>query len=58
MGIVERMQKEDQIQAVVVGCTELPLLFEGAESPVEAIDAMQVHIETLIRMILGRQSIA
>jgi aspartate racemase len=53
MGIVERMQKEDQIQAVVVGCTELPLLFNNAESPVKAIDVMQIHIETLIRMILG-----
>lgn len=57
MTIVKRMQKEEQIQAIVIGCTELPLLFRDAKSPVEAIDAMAVHIETLIRMILGQQNI-
>lgn len=58
MRIVERMKEEDGIQAVVLGCTELPLLFEGAESPVKTIDVMKIHIETLIRMILEEQRIA
>jgi aspartate racemase len=54
--IIGRMQKEDQIQAVVVGCTELPLLFKDAKIPVETIDVMAVHIDALIQMILEEQS--
>lgn len=50
--IVERMKNEDHIQAIVVGCTELPLLFTDAQSPVEAIDVMTIHIDALIRMIM------
>lgn len=56
MEIVRRMRDDEQIQAVVVGCTELPLLFKDAESPVEKIDVMEVHIDALIRMILEQQS--
>lgn len=58
MKIVERMQKEEHIQAAVLGCTELPLLFKDAESPVETIDVMAVHIEALIRMILEENDVS
>ncbi|MEE8886151.1 MAG: amino acid racemase [Eubacteriales bacterium] len=58
MKIVERMQKEERIQAVVLGCTELPLLFKDAESPAETIDVMTVHIEALIHMILEEENIS
>ncbi|MFT8351591.1 aspartate/glutamate racemase family protein [Clostridium saccharoperbutylacetonicum] len=50
--IVQRMKAEDRIQAIVLGCTELPLLFKGIKTPVECFDTMQIHIETLINMII------
>lgn len=50
--IVQRMKVEDGIQAIVLGCTELPLLFKGVQTPVECLDTMQIHIETLINMII------
>jgi aspartate racemase len=50
--IVQRMKAEDRIQAIVLGCTELPLLFKGVQTPVECLDTMQIHIETLINMII------
>ncbi|MBB5182639.1 aspartate/glutamate racemase family protein [Catenisphaera adipataccumulans] len=53
--IVRRMQEEEHIQAVVLGCTELPLLFKEAKCPVETIDVLAVHLEALIRMILEQQ---
>lgn len=54
MGIIERMKREEGIQAVVLGCTELPLLFDGFEAPVACLDSMQIHIQTLVDMILER----
>lgn len=50
--IVQRMKVEDGIEAIVLGCTELPLLFKGIQTPVECLDTMQIHIETLINMII------
>lgn len=50
--IVERIIREEGAQAVVLGCTELPLIFEGVELAVPYIDVMQVHIRTLVDMIL------
>lgn len=50
--IVQRMKDENGIQAIVLGCTELPLLFNGIETPVECLDTMQIHVQTLINMII------
>lgn len=50
--IMERMAKERQIEAVVLGCTELPLLFEGCTTPVPLLDTMQIHINALINTVM------
>lgn len=51
--IAERIIREHQVQAVVLGCTELPLIFNALELPVPYIDVMQVHINALIDLILA-----
>lgn len=51
--IAERIIKEDHVQAVVLGCTELPLIFNKIKLPVPYIDVMQVHISTLVDLILS-----
>lgn len=43
--IIERMKKENGIQAVVLGCTELPLLLNDETSPVPCLDTMKIHID-------------
>lgn len=50
--IVCRMEAEEQIDAVALGCTELPLIFDGMDSPVPVLDTMRIHIDDLIRMIM------
>jgi len=50
--IVQRMKDENGIQAIVLGCTELPLLFKEVRTPVDCLDTMQIHIQTLINMII------
>lgn len=47
------MKDENGIQAIVLGCTELPLLFKDVRTPVECLDTMQIHIQTLVNMIIG-----
>jgi len=51
--IAERMIREEKVQAVVLGCTELPLIFGGIQLSVPYIDVMRVHIDALIDLIVA-----
>ena len=50
--ITERIIQEEHVQAIVLGCTELPLIFDGVELPVPYIDVMQIHINALVDLIM------
>ena len=50
--IILRMKQENEIEAIVLGCTELPLLLNEKVSPVPCLDTMQIHVETLVKEIL------
>ncbi len=50
--IISRMKTEENIEAVILGCTELPLLLNDKNSPVPCLDTMQIHIRDIINEIL------
>lgn len=50
--IVEEMKVEENIQAIILGCTELPLLFTGVKTAVPCIDTVKVHVDKLVDEIL------
>ena len=50
--IITRMRDEDGIEAVVLGCTELPLLLNDEVSPVPCLDTMRIHIQEIVKAIL------
>lgn len=50
--IIERMKKDNGIEAVILGCTELPLLLHDGVSPVPCLDTMKIHIQTLVDRIV------
>ena len=51
--IIARMRDEDGIEAIVLGCTELPLLLNDEVSPVPCLDTMQIHIQEIVKTILN-----
>lgn len=51
-GIVDRLAEENQIEAVILGCTELPLVFQNAVLPVACLDTMEIHIRALVDEIV------
>ena len=51
--IAERIIADEQVQAIALGCTELPLIFREVELPVPYLDVMQVHIDTLVDLVIG-----
>lgn len=50
--VISRMKDVDGIEAIVLGCTELPLLLNDEVSPVSCLDTMQIHISSIIKNIL------
>ena len=51
--IISHMKKENGIESVILGCTELPLLLNDSVSPVPCLDTMQIHIQALIDGIVS-----
>lgn len=50
--ILEKMKKEQGIEAVILGCTELPLLLNNDNCPVDCLDSVEIHIRKLIDMAI------
>ena len=51
--VISRMKDEDGIEAIVVGCTALPLVLNDEVSPVPCLDTMQIHVRSIIKTIVG-----
>lgn len=51
--IIEKMQDQYGIEAVVLGCTELPLLLNSENCSVPCLDSVEIHISDLISEALG-----
>lgn len=53
MKLAKTLAERDGIEALVLGCTELPMVFSRFEPPVAALDAAAIHIEALADAILA-----
>lgn len=50
--IIDRMKCEDGIQAIILGCTELPLILNNSVTSVSCLDTMEIHVQALVDMII------
>ena len=51
-GIISKMRDEQGIEAVVLGCTELPILLNSDNCPVPCLDSVDIHINDLIKLAM------
>ncbi|NMN00224.1 aspartate racemase [Bifidobacterium sp. DSM 109958] len=51
--IAVRLAERRHAEAIVLGCTELPLAFDGIDLPVDVMDVMRIHVDALIDRIVG-----
>ena len=49
-GIIRKLKEENGINAVILGCTELPLLLNPDNCPVPCLDSVDIHINEIIRL--------
>ncbi|EHI58682.1 MAG: aspartate/glutamate racemase family protein [Hungatella hathewayi] len=46
--IIQRLIKEEGIEAVIMGCTELPLMYANEKLPVPVFDTLKYHIQGIV----------
>ncbi len=52
LSVIKDMMLKENIDAVILGCTELPLAINEENSPVNVLDIMEIHINKLVEMAL------
>lgn len=50
--VITGMRDENGIEAVVLGCTELPLILNSGNCPVPCLDSVEIHINELIKQTI------
>lgn len=53
LGIAKKMLADHQANALILGCTELPLIIKEGDLDTVLIDTTQVHIEAIMQQILS-----
>jgi aspartate racemase len=48
LAIIDRIVKSENIEGVILGCTELPLLIKAEDISVQYIDTTQIHIAGIV----------
>lgn len=51
--IIKKMKKDNGIEAVILGCTELPLLLNSENTPLPCLDSVEIHIRKLIELAMS-----
>lgn len=53
--IVKRMIKEDHLDSLILGCTELPLILTESSFGIPFLNTSAIHCESIIRYCIGGQ---
>ena len=55
LGVVDRMVQREGIDSVILGGTELPLLFRDGEQPsIPLLDTTRIHVESALTRLLSK----
>ena len=47
--VVQRMKGEDQIEGIILGCTELPLILDDNSFGIPVFNTTEIHVESIVR---------
>ena len=48
LAIVKRMREQDEIEALILGCTELPLILQKDEFGIPFLNTTAIHVESIV----------
>lgn len=50
--VIDRIEKEDHIQGLVLGCTELPMILQAENTEIPQFNTTQIHVDKVVSEIL------
>ena len=53
LGIANRMISEERVDALILGCTELPLIIQGGDLDVPLLDTTRIHVDAILSRMLA-----
>ncbi|NJE08701.1 aspartate/glutamate racemase family protein [Thermococcus sp. M39] len=53
LDVIEKYMSEQDIEGVILGCTELPLAIKPEDVSAEVLDTAEIHVRALIEKALG-----
>lgn len=53
MNIAHRMFKEDEIEGIILGCTELPLIISEDEDGLTFFNTTRIHVDGILRLAIS-----
>ena len=56
LDIIKRMIDKDKTEAVILGCTELPLILTQDEFEIPFLNTSKIHVDSIIKFCLGISS--
>ena len=51
LNIIEQMTDRDGIQAIILGCTELPMLIKNEDLNIHSLNTAEIHINKIVDTI-------
>jgi aspartate/glutamate racemase len=48
LNIIKQMIARDEIQAIILGCTELPMLIKSEDLSIHSLNTAEIHINKII----------
>lgn len=52
VNIINRMKEDNGIEGIILGCTELPLILNSENCPVNCFDAVDIHLKKLVNLAM------
>lgn len=52
IAIAEKLVKDKQVQSIILGCTELPMILQDGNISVPCLNTVQIHIHEIIRYMM------
>ncbi|MDD9147483.1 MULTISPECIES: aspartate/glutamate racemase family protein [unclassified Sporolactobacillus] len=49
LAIINKMEENDHVQAVILGCTELPLIIKKDDTELPLFDTAKIHIDSILK---------
>lgn len=54
LSVIDQMHEQYDIDAIVLGCTELPLILKDGYKNITFLNTMEIHIKSIVKYSLGK----